>query len=112
MKERNRCNLPCLFAMGMLTLAFLVDTATTLAGGVELRATDINPFVRGLPDSRYLIWSAARWGTALALLWFFWPRQLTRHTGGNAVQYVRDEAHRFAQHYHHNLMRKRTFDDA
>jgi excinuclease ABC subunit C len=27
------------------------------------------------------------------------------------LQYVRDEAHRFAQHYHHMLRRKRTFDE-
>jgi excinuclease ABC subunit C len=27
------------------------------------------------------------------------------------LQYVRDEAHRFAQHYHHILRRKRTFDE-
>lgn len=27
------------------------------------------------------------------------------------LQYVRDEAHRFAQHYHHMLRKKRTFDD-
>jgi excinuclease ABC subunit C len=27
------------------------------------------------------------------------------------LQYVRDEAHRFAQHYHHMLRKKRTFDE-
>ncbi len=27
------------------------------------------------------------------------------------LQYVRDEAHRFAQHYHHMLRKKRTFDN-
>jgi excinuclease ABC subunit C len=27
------------------------------------------------------------------------------------LQYVRDEAHRFTQHYHHLLRKKRTFDD-
>ena len=27
------------------------------------------------------------------------------------LQYVRDEAHRFAQHYHHLLRQKSTFDD-
>jgi excinuclease ABC subunit C len=27
------------------------------------------------------------------------------------LQYVRDEAHRFAQHYHHMLRTKRTFDE-
>ena len=27
------------------------------------------------------------------------------------LQYIRDEAHRFAQHYHHILRRKKTFDE-
>ena len=27
------------------------------------------------------------------------------------LQYVRDESHRFAQHYHHMLRRKSTFRD-
>ena len=27
------------------------------------------------------------------------------------LQYVRDEAHRFAQHYHHQLRRRRMHDD-
>jgi excinuclease ABC subunit C len=27
------------------------------------------------------------------------------------LQYVRDEAHRFAQHYHHMLRKKRTFGE-
>ena len=27
------------------------------------------------------------------------------------LQYARDEAHRFAQHYHHMLRKKRTFDE-
>ena len=27
------------------------------------------------------------------------------------LQYVRDEAHRFAQHYHHMLRKKRTLGD-
>jgi excinuclease ABC subunit C len=27
------------------------------------------------------------------------------------LQYVRDEAHRFAQHYHHLLRKKRTLGD-
>ena len=38
------------------------------------------------------------------------PRRLTRHSYGlRLLQYVRDEAHRFAQHYHHQLRRKSTF---
>lgn len=40
------------------------------------------------------------------------PRRLSRHSFGlRLLQYVRDEAHRFAQHYHHLLRRKSTFDE-
>ncbi len=39
------------------------------------------------------------------------PRRLSRHSFGlRLLQYVRDEAHRFAQHYHHLLRNKSTFD--
>jgi excinuclease ABC subunit C len=40
------------------------------------------------------------------------PRRLSRHSFGlRLLQYVRDESHRFAQHYHHILRRKSTFND-
>jgi excinuclease ABC subunit C len=36
------------------------------------------------------------------------PLRLSRHAGAlRLLQFVRDEAHRFAQHYHHILRRKR-----
>ncbi len=39
------------------------------------------------------------------------PLVLSRHSFGlRLLQYVRDEAHRFAQHYHHILRGKSTFD--
>lgn len=39
------------------------------------------------------------------------PRRLSRHSYGlRLLQYVRDEAHRFAQHYHHILRKKSTLD--
>ena len=39
------------------------------------------------------------------------PLKLSRHAFAlRLLQYVRDEAHRFAQHYHHILRRKSTFD--
>jgi excinuclease ABC subunit C len=40
------------------------------------------------------------------------PLRLSRHSYAlRLLQYVRDEAHRFAQHYHHMLRRKSTLDD-
>ncbi len=37
--------------------------------------------------------------------------RLSRHAFAlRLLQYIRDEAHRFAQHYHHILRRKQTFD--
>ena len=40
------------------------------------------------------------------------PRRLSRHSYSlRLLQYVRDEAHRFAQHYHHALRRKSTFEE-
>jgi excinuclease ABC subunit C len=40
------------------------------------------------------------------------PRRLSRHSYGlRLLQYVRDEAHRFAQQYHHLLRRKTTFEE-
>jgi excinuclease ABC subunit C len=35
----------------------------------------------------------------------------SNHAGLRLLQYVRDEAHRFAQHYHHILRRKRQLDE-
>lgn len=41
------------------------------------------------------------------------PIKLSRHAFGlRLLQYVRDEAHRFAQHYHHMLRRKSSIGDA
>ncbi|MEM7811508.1 MAG: excinuclease ABC subunit UvrC [Planctomycetota bacterium] len=40
------------------------------------------------------------------------PRVLGKHSFGlRLLQSVRDESHRFAQHYHHILRRKSTFDE-
>jgi excinuclease ABC subunit C len=40
------------------------------------------------------------------------PLRLSRHAYAlRLLQYVRDEAHRFAQHYHHILRRKNTLGD-
>ncbi len=40
------------------------------------------------------------------------PRRLSRHSYAlRLLQYIRDEAHRFAQHYHHLLRRKATLEE-
>ncbi|MFI4875535.1 MAG: UvrB/UvrC motif-containing protein, partial [Blastopirellula sp. JB062] len=40
------------------------------------------------------------------------PLRLSRHAYAlRLLQYVRDESHRFAQHYHHILRKKSTFDE-
>lgn len=40
------------------------------------------------------------------------PIRLSRHSYAlRLLQYVRDEAHRFAQHYHHMLRKKSTFEE-
>jgi excinuclease ABC subunit C len=40
------------------------------------------------------------------------PRKLSRHSYAlRLLQYVRDEAHRFAQHYHHILRKKSTLEE-
>ncbi|MDE2505990.1 MAG: UvrB/UvrC motif-containing protein, partial [Planctomycetota bacterium] len=57
---------------------------------ISLAKRDEEIFVPGRPDPIVL----SRRSFALRLL-----------------QYVRDEAHRFAQHYHHMLRKKRTFGD-
>ena len=63
-------------ALGVLVLAFLADTATTLAAGPEGRVNDANPWVRNLSAAGYLAASAFRLAAAAAIMVLFWPRRL------------------------------------
>jgi len=38
-------------------------------------------------------------------------RLARNHEGLRLLQHMRDEAHRFAQHYHHTLRKRKTFDE-
>lgn len=66
-----------------------------------LRALDVEvPLVLGLAKKEEEIYISARRR----------PMRLERTSGAlKLLQHVRDEAHRFAQHYHHLLRRKKTF---
>jgi excinuclease ABC subunit C len=60
------------------------------------------PFVLSLAKKEELVYAMNREG----------PVRLTRRSYAlRLLQYVRDEAHRFAQHYHHILRRKRTLGE-
>ncbi len=60
-------------SLGILAVAFLADTASTLAAGPDMRAYDLNPMVRHLSTNGYIAWSVVRLLTAGVLLALYWP---------------------------------------
>jgi len=74
---RRRATPAFWFSVAALVLAFAVDTGTTLAGGAALRATDLNPLIKGLPDTAYVVSAVLRLGTAVLVLAWFWPQALS-----------------------------------
>ena len=60
-------------SLGILALAFLADTASTLAAGPDMRAYDLNPMVRLLSTNGYIAWSVIRLLVAGVLLALYWP---------------------------------------
>jgi hypothetical protein len=74
---RSRAGAAFFFAGCLLLLAFVADTATTAIATKELRQCDRNPMVRGLSLPAYLAFSFARAAASLAILWWFWPAELT-----------------------------------
>lgn len=68
------------FAVAVLLLAFLADTASTSRAGAEARRADRNPLVRTLSDPGYIGFSLVRAVGAVAVLAWFWPPRLApRH---------------------------------
>ncbi len=61
----------------VLLLAFLADTATTVAARADdVRPVELNPLIRDLSPAAYLVGAAIRFAAAVALLVWFWPAQL------------------------------------
>ncbi|MFQ5847979.1 MAG: hypothetical protein ACE5IQ_09985 [Candidatus Methylomirabilales bacterium] len=57
----------------ILILAFLADTASTLAAGPDMLAYDLNPMVHRLSVDGYVAWSVIRLMIAVSLLTLYWP---------------------------------------
>ncbi|MFQ5656182.1 MAG: hypothetical protein ACE5G5_01420 [Candidatus Methylomirabilales bacterium] len=60
-------------SLGILTLAFLGDTASTLAAGPNMLVYDLNPIIRHLSTTGYIAWSVIRLLIAVVLLTLYWP---------------------------------------
>lgn len=65
-----------------------------------------------LPPPHPVLISLAKREEAIFTLDLDEPIRLSRHSYAlRLLQFIRDEAHRFAQHYHHMLRRKRSLED-
>lgn len=60
-------------SLGILAVAFLADTASTLTAGPDMRVYDLNPMVRHLSTNGYIAWSVIRLLIAGVLLALYWP---------------------------------------
>lgn len=60
-------------SVGILTLAFVADTASTLAAGPDMLAHDLNPIVQHLSTKGYVVWSVIRLLIAVVFLTLYWP---------------------------------------
>jgi hypothetical protein len=74
---KKRATVPLWVAIALVTLAFALDTATTVSAG-GLRGADLNPLVRNLSPAGYLASSLLRLVASLLILVWFWPEHL-RH---------------------------------
>ena len=92
----------------------MIATTPTFAGTAQKEKEKKKNTIR---DTRYAIRntriaSIAKREEVIFLQGNSRPLKLLRHSPAlNLLQYVRDEAHRFAQHYHHILRRKKTLGD-
>ena len=66
-------------SVGILTLAFIADTTSTLVAGPDMLVNDLNPMVRHLSTNGYIAWSVIRLLIGVTLLTLYWPGLLVMH---------------------------------
>lgn len=90
----------------------LFPNVIMIDGGVGQLNAAMDIF-RTMPNKPPMVVSLAKQEELIYVFGQAEPIRLSRnHLGLKLLQYVRDEAHRFAQHYHHILRRKAQLEEA
>ena len=63
-------------ALMLLLVAFVADTWTTFSAGVEARLDDLNPLIRDISPTIYILSVIVRAAIAVLVLVWFWPGKL------------------------------------
>ena len=69
----------------LLITVFVADTWTTFSAGVEARLADLNPFIRGISPTIYILSAVVRGIIAILLLVWFWPGKLIYRFSENLI---------------------------